>query len=483
MDGFTTKTLSDIARAVREGRAKGTHGATVTVDSVFSKAQELVEIAEAASQGGDVTQIAGLRTWSVVIPTAPLELLDTTSGFWRFNEASGVTAADLTPNANTLSLTGTFGTGQFGNCLILNGTSQYGNVTFGSLEPIRDRLYVSFWISPDSVAGTVPLVKHTGRFSIYLASGELKADIIIGGNTYTVSSGLTATISTWQFVTMQFLNGDVYLALDDMVYKETVAETVWPEYSTETMLYVGYDGTNYYDGKIDELVIDPNVRVRDDFPRVLNYSMQNDVIFWPFSEGTGAIVSDGQLLGTTLDLTGGTWTDGLVAEAVSFDGVNDFGSATPTAETFTGITLSIEAQVKFGADAECPIITQAAGLNLKYDGAGGIVANIQGVSNPTTVVGALTIQTDTWYNLAVVYDGSNKELWVNGQKYAELPSTGTAVMSGNTMYIARDGSTYGNCTVDRIRIYRGRMKPFWRSVAFMATGIHGFENKEEWAVA
>ena len=482
MDGFTTKTLSDIARAVREGRAKGAHGATVVVDTVFAKSSELVEIAEAASSVGDTIPIADTRTWSIVKPTGPLGLSDTTSALWRFNETSGVTATDISPNNNTLVLTGSWVAGKFGNCLELNGSSQYGNVTFGSIEPLRNYLYVSCWVNLDSVSGTRPIVKHADRLLLYVSAGELKADVIIGGNTYTVSSGLIITAGNWHFVTFQYLDGNVYLGVGDLVHKETVAETTWPEYKTETMFYVGYDGTNYYDGKIDELLVDANVRVRDDFPRIRNYSMQNDALFWPFSEGAGVMVGDGHLLGTTMTLSGGIWTNGLVAEAVLFDGINDYGSASPTAEIFTGITLSIEVQIKFGADAVCPIITQANGLNLQYNGAGGIVANIKGVTNPTSIVGTLTLEIDTWYNLAVVYDGVNKELWVNGQKYGEIACTGTAVMSAETMYIARDGATYGNCTVDRVRIYRGRLKPYYRAVPYFGFGAYGFENQEEWVV-
>lgn len=482
MDGFTTKTLTDIARAVREGRAKGSQGATVVLDTVFSKPQELVEIAQAASDGGQVVSTAEMRTWSIVEPATPLGLSDTTSALWRFNETSGVSAADLSTNENTLSLTGTFTTGKFGNGISFNGTSQYANVTFSSAEPIRNMLYMSCWINPTSVSGTVPVVKHTDRMSVYLVDGELKADVIIGSNTYTVSSGLTISAETWSFVTFQFLNGDVYLAVGDLVYKETLAETTWPEYDTETMFYVGYDGTNYYEGMVDELLVDANVRVRDDFPRVLNYSFHNDAIFWPFSDGSGSVVSDAKMLGTPMTLSGGSWTDGLVADAVSFDGVNDFGSATPTAESFTGITLSVEVQIKFTADAECPIITQANGLNLKYDGSGGFVADIEGVTNPDIVLASLTLETDTWYNLAVVYDGVNKELWVNGQKYGEVPCSGTAEMSSDTMYIARNGSTYGACTIDRIRIYRGRLKPCYRSVPYFTSGFNGFEEKDEWIV-
>lgn len=348
-----------------------------------------------------------------------------------------------------------------------------------SEEPIRKFLYAGVWINPDAVNGVRPLVDLEAAFSLYIEDGELKVDIINGG-TETVSSGLTVSASSWQFISFQFNEGIVYVAVDDLVYKTTVTLETMAGY--DTTLTVGSDGTNYFDGKIEELVLDANAQLIDDIPVMSDIPSQYDAIYWTFSENTGSYVYPTDLIGPTLTLTGGAWVTGYTRYAVQFDGTDDYGSATPTAETFSEC-ISVNVMVKFDVDAACPIISQSSGINLEYTGTH-IRANINGVTEGDTDIAPLTIDTDEWYDICVVFDGSVKSAWINGQKYGEVSATGTAVMPANTMYLARNvaGDSFGACRIATVRIYRRLLKPYYRSIDKFSIGQHGFRVTEEWIV-
>ncbi len=478
--------MSDMKKAIREGRARSTFGTAVSVDDVFSDPSQLQEIIDAMNRGGaSPTSLAQTHTWSVVEPSAPLATMVTTIAHYALDEASGTSGADASQNGNDITVSGAaWASGKFDGCLTFDGSNDQASVTAVSAEPLRNYLYVSCWINPSSVTGTRPICKLADRFVLYLNAGVVTCQIIDGSTTYTVASGLTAVTGSWQFVTLQYIDGAVYLALGDLVYKETIAAVRFAEEypAAGKALTIAYDGTNFYAGSIDELLIEANVRVMDDWPVVDDASMMNDIAFWPFAENTGTAIFSGSLLGPQMTMVGGTWTTGKTRYAVAFDGSNDYASCTPSAETFTGHKLSIEVGIKFGVDAACPILTQAGGLNIAYNGAGGITAALSGVSNPNSILGTLTVDTAVFYNLTVVYDGTMKELWINGQKYGEVAATGTAVMPAVEMFLARDGASYGNCTIDRVRIYRARLRPFYRAIKYFTPGINGFQSNDEWMV-
>lgn len=466
-------TMTELAKAIRQSRAKSVYGGNVVADDVFSKSAIIMDIAERAVENGQIMPIGQTLTWSIVKPTEALPRYVTDIGHYQFNETSGTEAADISINGNDLTVSGaTWDTGKWGNCLSFDGSNDSATVTATSIEPLRNYLYVSCWINPSSVAGTRPLLKLADRLLVYLDAGVIKATFTDNGSDYTVTSNLTAVAGSWQFVTVQYIDGQVLIGLDDIVYRGSIVLTTFTEeFPAEGLaLTVGSDGSSFYAGKLDELIVDANVRVQDDFPIWSDIFNPWDVAYWPFVENTGTTVASTKLLSPNFTLSGGTWTTGKTRYGVSFDGVNDYAYCTPTAETFTNKTLSVQMVVKFPAVASCPLLTQAGGLNLAIDGSGNITAAWTGVTNPSSVLGQLSVSADTWYDLTVVYDGTTKSLFVNGQKIGSVACTGSAVLSANEMHLARDGSTYGNVIIDRVRIYRAAMRPYYRFVPWFHAG-------------
>jgi len=342
-------------------------------------------------------------------------------------------------------------------------------------------MFVGLWVKPTSLIGTSPLVYLDDAFLLYLEDTGLKVLVTDGVTPEIFDTGLTLTTGAWQYVSFQFNAGTIFVSVGDLVYRTTSTLTTLAAHGTA--LTVGNNLGDYYDGLIDEVLIDANVQIEDDWPVVDDTSGLNDVIFWPCNENTGTTLRPAGFLGITGTVYGTTWVAGYRDYAVKFDGATDYADATTVAETFSDDALSIEVGIRFDVDAACPIISQASGINLEYTGTH-IRANINGVSAGATNIAALTVDTNEWYNICVVYNGSQKQCWINGQKYGEINATGTASMPADTLYLGRNvaGDSFGACSIDFVRLYRAIRKPYYRDIAYLCMGQQGLTATEEWMV-
>ena len=81
-----------------------------------------------------------------------------------------------------------------------------------------------------------------------------------------------------------------------------------------------------------------------------------------------------------------------------------------------------------------------------------------GCNGPTgdNLNGRTTVTTDTWHHAAVVFDGANKYVYIDGREDARAPSTGQINISAYNLYIAENSQATGRQLgglVDDLRIY------------------------------
>ena len=220
--------MSELTSAVRESRNRGLYGAKVVADDVFSKPDELAEIARRAAENGSPEPIASQVTWSLEEPASVVDTKVTEIVHCHFDEGAGAEASDVSVNGNDLSVSGaTWGTGKFAGCLTYDGVDDYVSGTVVSAEPIRNYLYAACWVNPDSVTGVRPVFEVEDTVRVYLDSGVLKALLKFDTGSHTVSSGLTLVTGEWQYVTLQFNGGRVFLGLGDTVHMDTISSTTW----------------------------------------------------------------------------------------------------------------------------------------------------------------------------------------------------------------------------------------------------------------
>lgn len=178
---------------------------------------------------------------------------------------------------------------------------------------------------------------------------------------------------------------------------------------------------------------------------------------WLFDEGQGEIAKDSSGNGNHVRLMNGTaWVEGKFGTALSFDGVDDFASATvPGApqgadlRTVVGWAKSNNAGIKSGVVAYGnPVVNCVFGF-LHYGGVW--VSQLWGPA-PWDLETSARVDT-SWHHHAVLYDGENLVHYFDGEEVANAPRNPTTV--GTTLIIGAevDVNDWFNGLVDEVGIF------------------------------
>src|SRR5262245_8097157 len=168
---------------------------------------------------------------------------------------------------------------------------------------------------------------------------------------------------------------------------------------------------------------------------------------YAFDEVSGTTAADASGHGIVGTLTNGpTFTAGKYGNAVALDGVNDFVNlGNPSALQFTG-SMSVSAWVflnSFPSD-DAAVVSKRNGSEIGYQlditpdtGARTIGFKLTNSSGGTMFrYGATTLQTNTWYHIAGVYDAAAQTMhvYLNGQlDDGQLLGTVTATQQSSSL--------------------------------------------------
>ncbi len=193
--------------------------------------------------------------------------------------------------------------------------------------------------------------------------------------------------------------------------------------------------------------------------------LQNLAAHWTFDQSSGLTASNsvgtnhGALNNFNFNTTSG-WTTGRVGNALLFDGVNDSVSLNSAALVLTN-NFTWMTWVK-------PLASSSTGMiaSVCYD-YGNTGFRIQALANSFLVEGRSTtgwqyltvftnaVQNGAWHHLAIVYDKSVLNFYVNGALQASRPWGGSLIM--NTTFPSRlgmAGSTYFKGALDDLMIFQ-----------------------------
>jgi len=227
-------------------------------------------------------------------------------GYWKMDETSG-DISDSSGNGMTLTNNGnaTFVPGKFAyGSEYVPASTQY----FSTASTISGVKSVSFWVNPDS----------TTNYYISLNAGAY----------ITSSSG---TISTTGFTNPKiYVNGSL---------SSTISADVWSfvTVTTETSLdasqyYVGRQGSNYFDGTLDEVRI-YNRALSDSEVRALYNWAPGPVAHWDFNENTGSSAQDISGNGYNASWVGSaSWKTGKYGSSVSSNSYTNYLSVSDSAD-------------------------------------------------------------------------------------------------------------------------------------------------------
>ena len=190
--------------------------------------------------------------------------------------------------------------------------------------------------------------------------------------------------------------------------------------------------------------------------------------YWNF-DGPNTTTTSGALAGTRDVSNNGNWgtfyngvkpVAGVVGQALSFDGVNDYVNAGNGASLNFGDKITIEAWFKPSVMRRHTIVNKgyavAAANYLFYLESNN---NLQLIvdNGPTAVsVSGSSLTTGQWYHLVVTYDSAggtdNVKIYVNGAEDASATQTGDLANTQN-LIIGLYGVYKTNGLIDEVRIY------------------------------
>ena len=184
------------------------------------------------------------------------------------------------------------------------------------------------------------------------------------------------------------------------------------------------------------------------------------VLIMHFDEGSGTIAKDESGNGNDGTIHGATWTEGKVNRALSFDGSNDYVEVPNVINGLNAVT--IEAWFKYtNSNTWSWIYGGGPGWNYNPGMCVKSGSNVMRYHWRTTADsfytrdGSITLNPNTWYHIAYVYDGSTIKCYINGAVDFSKSSSGT-IVAPLTQAIGAgywDNREYFYGSIDEVCIY------------------------------
>ena len=184
-------------------------------------------------------------------------------GHWRFNEGTGSTAYDSSPEGNNGTIYGaSWVRGKFGYALKFDGTDDY--VDCGSDESlnITDAVTIEAWVKPRGSYSDLSfptIVRKEGAYALrfHYIDGSLQGIVWIGGS-IKVSNALENAWDTTKWTYFVFVYDGQYLRLyrDGVEAVDPRAQTGAVDVTTNNLgIGATGDGRYFFNGLIDEVRI------------------------------------------------------------------------------------------------------------------------------------------------------------------------------------------------------------------------------------
>lgn len=450
------------------------------------------------------------------------------AGIWKFDEGSGSTATDSSGNGNNGNLTNfnynaTSGwtAGKYGGGLLFDGVDDYVNTPY--TIPTSSDYSISVWAKwkPQTSGGgssARPLVMQgdTGTpNAVVIYTGSLDSGASYGLAFY--RSGITPDINisgfndtNWHYLSL-VRSSSLFYAYYDGAF---VGSNTAANHDTSTSIQIGGSSTvsgRKFNGTIDEVRIYPRAlsageikeqyqkeasKYYDDFNVGISkiYGIENSstnfsapidsstVLALKFDEGSGNQTYDSSRFGnngtmfgnmnTTLDgnLSSGRVSTGKFANALVFDGVNDYVSVDSSASLNITNAITLEAWVKPNflhsdlrtAVAKWSSSQSADSYLLGIDTSGNIRFYLDSTgTGQTSLLSSNKVSANSWSHIAATWDGSIMRVFLNGIADTNTATfTSTIFKSNFPVYLGKhDGGNPFNGTIDDVRIYNRALSP------------------------
>jgi hypothetical protein len=401
---------------------------------------------------------------------------------WNLNENSGSAALDASANGNNASITGTsWIAGKYGSALLWKANANYAVIPNSNINP-GDQFSIGMWIkAPYDVCERTLLTKggktDAGHFELNItptnklqffasALGKYESTTAVGDN-------------AWHFVSVVDNGTQVLVYVDGELQSTGNATASIPNASLEMRFGAMTDGGNPYTGLIGETTICNSALTDEEIRRAFvsdpRYQLDQTASPAPSGGLMDMWAMEGlqdRIIEENANKFDGfmhiaTWEPGKAGNALQLYGVSQL--ADPTQISYAEIPDFSET---FGSAFSISLLVKSAPKNMIYKKQ--II-----LSKGTKGAGSFSLFTDAdgflhfesgdlgeikshsqvfvdanWHHLAVTYNGSRLEVFVDGYSVAFSNREGSIQPLTSSLFIG--GQTSSDCywgAIDQVRIY------------------------------
>ncbi len=410
-------------------------------------------------------------------------------GYWKLDEASGLTATDSSVSGNHGTLTNMAGdewtNGVQGGAMEFGASDNDDYILVNDNSAINDldNLTLSAWVYVNNHTDYGRFFQKWPYFLFHLGDSDDQNMVFVargwGGQAFE-NRGFwrtdNGTIQTGQWyhvaVTYDYSStaNDPVFYIDGVSVNVNETETPVGARSSDTAdLCIGNQLSGFsqrLDGILDDMRIYNRELTSDEIAQIAG-TRAGLVGYWEFDETSGSTAYDSSGNNIDASVFGGNWeSGGQIDGALDFDGTDDYVDTTIASNAISDLTFCMWFQSddagSIGDDEVAQrFITQmrtsttsrlALGINNNrlavywHDGS----SNVEQTGGPNLSVGQ-------WYHAVVTYDGSDVRLYLDGSEkdsFSESSMSSSSTSTNIQIGRERDGLRYFDGLLDDVRVYR-----------------------------
>jgi len=217
----------------------------------------------------------------------------------------------------------------------------------------------------------------------------------------------------------------------------------------------------------------------------LNSSTSGLAGYWPFDKGSGSIAYDLSGKGNDGTLNGPSWTDGVIRNALSFDGTNDI--VTTPLTSVKPITMTAWIYIVDYPSGDGFIIRNNRALYFFIQSNGTLRFHVYGIDETyNALVSTFVLNKNQWYHVVASYDGTtgsdSQKLYIDGVLDNSNAATSTGYNEEDNVFTigAQEGGTNPfEGKIDEVRIYsrvltETEISNLYNDSGCLSTGLVGY---------
>jgi len=396
---------------------------------------------------------------STVIPQEGL------TSVWHFDENTGTLAADAMGINNGVVSGASWVPGISHSALDFDGLGGHIQVpNSATINNTTNKISLSCWFKMNQVGDNGAFLFNRVKYMLRLdPQGRVSFSIYIPAFTSVVMDYGDRILDTdWHNAVATYDGAEMKIYIDG-VLKKTAAATGNLQTSTSD-LYIGTQSTlNHFPGIMDEVLLYSKALTPEEVTAIHTGTPDpgtgsNLVSDWPLNENSGSIATD-VADGNNGTILGATWGQGISESCLQFNGTSSYVKVPKAANLNFTTALTIMAWAKTEENKTAKLVQKGDwdGYGLTQDKWNGWQGGIR-LSNATGQSlewGDGIPLLNTWYHIAMTYDGSSLKLYVNGQLKNSKPVTGTLFVNSRDLSFGSDNGAqkFFKGSLDEIKIF------------------------------